>query len=115
MSFVKQYSSLLVLLLSLGLTSTASWAEESQAPAAGPSEIIAHLNNALPFLKNGDVANATTHIKFARRISNSMTGDNADLKAAKGTLFKALLYSKKGDPDKSTEEINKTIALFQKL
>ncbi len=114
MSFVKQYSSLILLILSIGLFSTASWAEESQAPA-GASEIIAHLNNALPFLKNGDVANATTHIKFARRISNSMKGDSSDLKTAKSTLFNALKSSKMGDPVKSAEEIEKAITLFQKL
>jgi len=114
MSFVKQYSSLILLILSLGLTSTASWAEESQAPAR-VSEIVSHLNSALPFLKNGDVANATTHIKFARRISNSMKGDNSDLKAAKKTLFEALKSSKEGNPEKSAEEIKKAIALFQKL
>jgi len=114
MSFVQKYSSLIMLIISLGLFNTASWAEEGKAPAS-PTEVISHLNSALVFLKNGDVANATTHIKFARRISNSMTGDSPDLKAAKSTLFKALKYSKEGAPEKSTEEINNTIELFQKL
>ncbi len=103
-----------MLILALCLFNTASWAEESKA-AANPAEVISHLNNALVFLKNGDVANATTHIKFARRITMSMTGDSPDLKAAKTTLFKALKYSKEGAPEKSTEEINNTIELFQKL
>jgi hypothetical protein len=113
MTFIKKYSSLIILTLSLGLFNTASLAEESQAP--GISEIISHLNSALPFLKNGDVANATTHIKFARRISNRMTGDSPDLKAAQNTLFNALKHSKEGDPEKSAEKINSAIELFQKL
>lgn len=114
MSFVKKYTSLIMLILSLGLFNTASWAEENQA-TAGPSEVIAHLNQALPFLKNGDVANATTHIQFARRISDNMTSDNPDLKTAKNTLFQALKYSKQGKPEKSIEKVNETIELFQKL
>ena len=115
MSLIKKYFSLLALLVTLGLFTTASWAEESQAPAGGPAEIISHLKQALPFLENGDVANATAHIKLARRMANEMNDSSPQLKAAKNSLFQALVQSKKGNPKKSITEINSSIESFQKL
>lgn len=112
MTLITKYLSLLMLVITFGFFNSVSYAEETSQAS---SEIIAHLNQALPFLENGDVANATAHIKFARRVSNKMAGDSADLKKAKNMLFKALKYSKEGAPKKSIKMIQKTIALFEKL
>jgi len=111
MKLVAKYLSLAMLIITLGFFNSAAYAEASQQA----SEIIGHLNQALPFLQNGDVANATTHIKFARRVSNNMNGDSAELKKAKNTLFQVLKYSKQGAPEKSIEAIKEAIALFEKL
>ncbi len=111
MKLVTKYLSLVMLIITLGLFNSAAYAEAS--PAA--SEIIGHLNQALPFLQNGDVANATTHIKFARRVSNNMKGDSPELKKAKNVLFQVLKYSKQGEPEKTIEAIEEAKALFEKL
>ncbi len=111
MKLVTKYVGLVLLVMTLGLFNSAAFAEGSQQA----SEIIGHLNQALPFLQNGDVANATAHIKFARRVANNMAGDSPELKKAKNILFQSLKYSKQGAPEKSIAAIKEVIALFEKL
>ncbi len=118
MTIFKKYFTIILFILPLGLFNNVSWAEEGEAPApvaqASASDVIAHLNKAIPFLKNGDVANATTHIKMARSTFLAMPGsDSPKLKSVKSDLFNALVHSKKGHPEKSLDAVNKAIATLQ--
>lgn len=109
MTNVKKNLAVLLFILPLCLFNTSSWAKEAKA-AATPAEVIAHLNKAMPFLENGDVANGTTHIRMARNACKTMPHDDAGMKSVLNELTMALIHSKKGHPKPSIEAINKAIA-----
>ena len=70
----------MLFILPLGLFNNVCWAEEDNAPVAktssSSSDVIYHLDKATPFLENGDVANATAHIKHARTAVQDIPGDS---------------------------------------
>lgn len=114
MTIFKKHITLTLFILSLGLFNNVSWAEETEAPVtkASSSDVINHLNKAITWLENGDVANATTHIKMARTTVDDMA-ETPNLKSVKSSLISALIHSKKGHPEKSIEAINKAIKSLQ--
>lgn len=118
MTIFKKYFTIMLFILPLALFNNVSWAEEGKAPVAqaSASDAIGHLNKAIPWLENGDVANATTHIKLARAaVENMPGGDSPALKSAKSSLLSALIHSKQGHPEQSIEAINKAIESLQTL
>lgn len=117
MTIFKKYFTIMLFILPLGLFNNVSWAEDEVIVAtASVSDVIGHLNKAISYLDNGDVANATAHIKIARRnVEDMPDGESPGLKSVKSSLISALIHSKKGHPKKSIEAINKTIKSLQAL
>ncbi|MGR9099956.1 MAG: hypothetical protein ACU826_05245 [Gammaproteobacteria bacterium] len=119
MTIFKKSIAIMLFILPLGLFNNVSWAEEVEAAAPAATvtagDVINHLNKAIPWLENGDVANATRHIKLAREAIAGIEGDSPELKSAKNSLVSALVHSKKGHPQQSIEAINKAIASLHAL
>ncbi|MEE9354492.1 MAG: hypothetical protein V3U75_02785 [Methylococcaceae bacterium] len=116
MTNVKKYLAAVMLIFTFGILQSTAWAEKAAAPApATAAEVITHLDAAMPFLENGDVANGTTHIRMARSACKTMSHEGEGMKSVLSDLTQALIHSKKGHPGPSMEAINKAKATLESM
>ncbi|QWF69618.1 hypothetical protein KEF85_09515 [Methylomonas paludis] len=110
MNSIKKTTLSMIAVIVLAFTSTIAGAAE-----ANVTETIGHIEKALVEISKSDFNNAQIHLKAARALSEQLTGDAKLLKEANAEIIQGQILSKRGDVAKSTEELNKAIALYKTL
>ena len=119
MNSFKKTAVILIMASAFSLSATSAYAKEEAGSAAavstGPSAIIAHIEKAQVEISKSDFSAAQIHLKAARTASELIAGNSEAAKKAHAVLIQGQILAKKGDVSKSTEELNKAIALYKAL
>ena len=116
MNIIKKTALSFFIAISLGAISSVVFSEEAaNSSATSVSETIAHIEKALVEISKSDFSAAHLHLKAARSSSEHISGNEAIVKQANADVIQGQIQSKYGDIKKSTDELNKALALYKSL
>lgn len=101
--------------LLLALT-TSAFAEDTAAISAlSVTEAITNVEKALVEVQQSDFSAANLHLKAARAASEKITGNEAIVKEANGSIIQGQIETKKGDIAKASALLTKGLSLYKSL
>jgi hypothetical protein len=116
MNIIKTTTIVLSMAICFSVGSVTAFAEETTASqATSASETISHIEKALVEISKSDFNSAQAHLKAARLSSEKVTGNPDIIKKANANVIQAQIQAKLGDVKKSSDELNKAIALYKSL
>ncbi len=115
MKLIQTAGATLSLLLAVFIT-TPVFAEDTAAVSAlNVTEVISYVEKALIEVQQSDFSAANLHLKAARAAAEKITGNEAIVKEANGSIIQGQIESKKGDIAKASALLNKGLSLYKSL
>jgi len=115
MNITKNTALSLLLAFSLGSTSAIAAEETAKSSVNSPNETIMHIEKAKVEIIHRDFMPPSEHLKAARKASEKVTGNPDIVKQANACLIQAQIKANQFDIKGATDELNKTLELYQSL
>lgn len=116
MNIIKNTTLISLLTFSLGSISVTAYAEEAaKSSVNSPNETIMHIEKAKVEISHRDFFPPSQHIKEARAASEKVTGNPDITKKATASIIQAQIKINQGDIKGATDELNKTLELYNSL
>jgi hypothetical protein len=116
MNIIKKMALTFIMTILLGANSVIAFAEEAtNSSAASIKETIEHVEKGLVEVNKSDFSAAYLHLKAARLSSENITGDEAIVKEANGSVIQGQIQAKSGNVQKSADLLNKALKLYKSL
>jgi hypothetical protein len=116
MNYFKKIAINFVMVVFLGAISSIAFAEAAaEISTSSITTTIAHVEQGLAEVQKSDFAAANLHLKAAVESSAQIEGNVAIVKEASANVVQGNIQSKQGEIEKSSEFLNKALALYKSI
>jgi hypothetical protein len=116
MNFLKKIAINFFMVAFLGAISSIAFAEvATENSTSSITTTIAHVEQGLVEVQKSDFAAANLHLKAAVESSAQIEGNDAVVKEASANVVQGNIQSKQGEVAKSSEFLNKALALYKSI